>query len=431
MMMRTATFLTAALVATFAARTPLPAQTNPISCPTGFQPISAGACSATIPAGKSTDQTELRVNVRAEGGAVVRFRVVSGGGSVVPDSVALASSGSVGTFWSRPHATTNAVVLVELVTRNGNAVRALELVAPKQPASEQVRLVTDDGNRQEWFENRGLRYPLVTRIDRRNGAQIVDPSTCERYKVVYQRRAGAVTELPDTAPARVARRVGGTAPDTLSCLVYGNASLGAGAGDRYIDADLIGPEIADGEGHELFRVHARALPRLVTGLGVTQIRRVSVLESGAERKGKITRVRADSSTFEVDTTFNGPGSVGREGGTEPVLMVGLTSPIPVGFLRQRLNVMIGVDPARPASSIFGGISLLNLITRQGASGEALPIGVYGLVNYQRIKVLDNPTLCAAPGGTCEQSTRGFRGWSLMLTYDAGDALSALVKKLTG
>jgi hypothetical protein len=424
--------LAAALVAALAAAAPLRAQNNPISCPTSFQITATGACSGTLPSGKSTDQGELRVNVRAEGGAVVRFRVVSGGGSVVPDSVALASSGSVGTFWSRPHAATNAVVIVEVVTKNGNAVRALELNAPALAPTEEARLKIHSGDGQEWFESRGLRFPLVTEIVRGvAGDSIRDSDVCARYKVIYHRRAGALADLPDTVPARIASADIGRDPKRRGCFAFGNASLGAGAGVRYVDADLVGPQIASGADNSLFPLQARALPRFVTGIGVTQIRRVSVLEAGTERKGKITRVRADSSTIEVDTTLNDAGSVGRDGGTEPVLVVGLTSPIPIQGLDQRLNVMIGVDPARPSSNIFGGFSLLNLFwPKSGSIGEALPIGVYGLVNYQRIKVIENAERCAS-NSECAESTRAYRGFSLMVTYDAGDALTALVKKLTG
>lgn len=239
--------LAAALVAALFAAMALRAQpTNPITCPHGFLETSAGACRGALPVGKPVDAGVLRVRIQADPDAVVRFRAAAGGGSVMPDSVRLGSSGFASTFWSRRHADTSAVVLVEVVTKGGNAVRALEL-APDQPVPDELALLNlHSGNPQEWFEGRALRFPLVTRITLGNATnQITDPEVCARYRVLYRRAgaSGTVTLLPDTVIPRIAPAgIGRTQADRNdpACLAFGGATLGTEAGVRYIDATLLG-----------------------------------------------------------------------------------------------------------------------------------------------------------------------------------------------
>lgn len=421
-----ATLVAALLLAITA---PLGAQST-INCPEGFTATPDGACQGELTVGRTVDARELRVPVTAAPGTVVRFRVASGGGVVLPDSVLLGSGGTATTYWSRRHADTSAVVLVEAVTKEGNTLRALNLVAPELPDTAQARLRIHSGNGQDWFEKRPLPFPLVTEITRGpDSLAITRAEDCSAYRVVYRRAGSAETTiLTDTVRPRILDS--GMGEDSVArnrdgCFAYGSASLGEQAGVRYIDASLVGPKVSRTNDHRLFTTYARALPRLVAALGATYTGRIHVLEADDERKGKVIRPLPDSGRIEVDTTVS-RNAVRDVGGMQPATVVGVTTPIPVASLYQRVNVMAGVDLLRPTSSLFLGLSLPNL--RWGARGEALPLGLYGLVNYQRREVLTDPELCETES-KCTKATRGFGGVTILVTYDAGDAIASLVKNL--
>lgn len=402
----------------------------------------APSCGATVSNADLLQQRVLRLRVvdadgRGVGDALVRFRATAG--AVMPDTVRTDASGYASGLWYRTRAADPAGVTAEARTETQSAMRHIEITPRGAEPAKRYQVKISTGNNQAWYEKSPQRFPLVVEIRRAGkegdtiGQPITDPVECAAQRVAFSRigTAGALT--PDTTrgsvfPASERRPWWRRSPAKggVICEARANWTLGEGAGRRHARATLLGDAVLPSRKDVQFETVARALPRLIAGIGPTRNRGYLGAKAGEQRIVRVERQFPDGTKLAFDSTVSSPAAVDEVGSSWSVAPIVGVSAAVIPRL-ERFSLTAGVSLTSPQDDWYAGFSLLRPFGRLGMEG--LPIDVHLLGHWGRRAVLANVDACRTEGSCRTEEDVMWHGAAAMVSIDAGSLVADLIKKL--
>ena len=337
-------------------------------------------CSLNVGQSLGLDSIIVRVGGNAENTPVtVSFSpTLTGGANGTLTSTQRTQNGEAKAYWYGTLESGSVIVQVKAVVGTDTARRVVTLLPPKPgPSKYAVRAFTSSGwavdplqSLEYWYTERQLSHPATVEITTAAGGPVT-AAECRKTLVLFRSTSnGAVT--PDSVYGRMVGLKDGTS-GTAKCLAPSFWTLGKVVGDHHVRAGLH----EDPVGAVEFRARARALPRVIAGLALTDVSSFDASTPSdstfhVERTTPTGKVAFDSVVHAKTTSHT-------DGGWTFTPVAGVDWPLTIGV--ENLRVSVAVSLKAPTKDWFFGASILQAF--YGLKQEAVGMDVQGIVHISK------------------------------------------------
>lgn len=319
---------------------------------------------------------------------------LTGGANGTLTNTQQTQNGEAKAYWYGALESGSVVIQVKTVVGKDTARRIVTLLPPKPgPSKYAVRAFTGSGwaiepleNLEYWYTERQLSHPATVEITTATGSP-VSAADCRKILVLFRSTSsGAVT--PDSVYGRMVGPKNGSS-SVATCLAPSYWTLGKVVGEHHVRAGLTGDPVGAVE----FRARARALPRVIAGLALTDVSSFDTSNPvdstfHVERTTPTGKVTFDSVVHAKTPSHN-------DGGWIFTPVAGVDWPLIISMANLRVSVAVSLKA--PTKDWFFGASILQ--GRYGLRQEAVGMDLQGIVHVSK-----------------RESTQ-FAGAGVMLSFD--------------
>lgn len=335
-------------------------------------------------------------SISAIRGIAVQFRASSGW---IDSNVVTSMTGEAAAVWFGS-TDSGAVRILATARVNGTELRRGIVIGPPimiDPRREYLLSPVDGplpdtlrGRHEYGYTKKQIASPAVVEIQ---GPK--SKLACDSVLVLFrQTSSGAVT--PDKGYGSWVKRpyqVNGGPSDM--CIARARWTLGEQVGEHHLLASLS----VDSTKSVEFTARARALPRLIAGLALSQVSGYYKLSESSQKITVTRQTPAGKISFDSTVSTTALTKIRPEWKFMPTL--GVDWPLKTNWSNVRVSLSTSLTDAR--NDWYTGFSILQAF--QGYLHEGVGYDVQGIVHWSRRRLVDDAASCATNVGACKVETR--------------------------